>query len=138
MTPASFSFRPLASPGGSPWRATIKDQFYLLMLIVVPPLAAIAFLWLTSPNDISVFQAFAALIISCMVWGSYRKWRTTGKTSVPLFAMIAFMYWLYYVFPLFWGDRLSVSSAGEAVSSQPLPAAMQMLVLGLVPLWRGI
>ena len=123
-----------------PLAATARQRFPEFALLFLPPLGISIFFWLTSPNDISLAQWIAAFVVSCLTWGSYRKWRAHKVGSVPLFAMVSFMFWLYYAFPLFWGDRLSVaaSAAGESVSNQAITGAMIMAAVGTVSIWAGM
>ena len=118
----------------------VKTQFPVLARIFLPPLLGTIFLWLTGPNDISLLQWLAALILLCMSWGSYCKWRARKQSDAPLFAMISFVFWLYYAFPLFWGDRLAVAmwASGETISDSAVTQAMLMVILGVVSLWLGI
>src|ERR1043165_8060038 len=88
----------------------LKQRFPVLARIFLPPLLGTTFLWLTSPNDISPVQWFAAFILLCAPWGSYCQWNAVKRGDLPLFAMIGFIFWLYYGFPLFWGDRFAVTS----------------------------
>jgi len=47
-------------------------------------------------------QLSLAFFLLCLPWQSYLNWKTNTKSYLPLFAMVTFMYWLYYVLPLFW------------------------------------
>jgi hypothetical protein len=109
-------------------------------IYILPPTIITGFLWLTSPNDVTIIQAIAAFIILLMPWMTYRKWRKLKETEVPLFSMIAMIYWLYYALPLFWGDRNSISSfkQGLEVSNQAVTSAMVLVLLGMVAFWTGM
>jgi hypothetical protein len=118
----------------------LKRGFPLLARIFLPPLLGTTFLWLTSPNDISPVQWFAAFILLCAPWGSYCQWSAVKRGDLPLFAMIGFIFWLYYGFPLFWGDRFAVTSwaSGETISEAAITSAIIMALLGVLSLWLGI
>lgn len=140
---ASMTTRSLAQPQRLPSRtlpAGIKAKLPALSLIFLPPLCATIFLWLTSPNEISFLQWLAALVLLSITWGSYCKWRARKQGDVPLFSMISFMFWVYYAFPLLWGDRFSVAtwSSGETVPDEAITGAMLMAVLGVISIWVGI
>jgi hypothetical protein len=109
-------------------------------VFILPPMAVTGFLWVTSANNITIIQAIAAFIILLMPWITYRKWRKLKETEVPFFSMIAGIYWLYYVLPLFWGDRYSVSSfrQGYDVSESAVTGSILMVLLGVVAFWLGI
>jgi oligosaccharide repeat unit polymerase len=119
--------------------ATVSEEFPLLARIFLPSLFATIFLWFTSPNEVSFLQWFAAFVILFMSWGSYCRWRARKQNDIPLFSMISFIFWLYYAFPLFWGNRLAVSlwNSGEAISNSAVTGAMLMAVLGVFSMWLG-
>ena len=57
------------------------------------------------------------------------------------FSMIAFMYWLYYVLPLFWEPHTIseiYSPVGRELSDAGITRAMLMAVLGVGCLWLGM
>jgi hypothetical protein len=125
------------SPPSAP---IVREQFPMIARILLPPLLTTLFLWLTSPNEISFLQWMAALVLLCAPWGSYCKWRARKQTDVPLYSMITFIYWLYYAFPLFWGDRLAVNlwSSGMTISDGAVTGAMLVAVVGIFSIWLGM
>ncbi len=118
----------------------VQHHVYGLARIILLPLIATSLLWLMSANEITLLQWLAAFILLLASWGSYCKWSRRKVDNVPLFPMIAFMYWLYYAFPLFWGTREAVSmwNSGLNVSDEAVTSAMVMSVLGVIALWLGI
>jgi hypothetical protein len=118
----------------------VRAQFPLLVRTLLPPLLGTTFLWLTSPNEISTLQWFAGFALMYMPWRSYCTWRARKSDDIPLFPMIGAIFWLYYAFPLFWGDRLAVSywSSGETISDSAITSAILMAALGVFALWLGI
>lgn len=98
------------------------------------------FLFITSPNDITLIQGVAGFIILMMPWATYCKWRIQKETEVPLFSLMAGMYWLYYVLPLFWGDRFALSSFKEGlpVTDDAITMSILMALLGVVTFWLGM
>jgi O-antigen polysaccharide polymerase Wzy len=119
---------------------SFKNRLPNPAIFLLPPMAVTTFLWITSPNPITLIQALAGFIILAMPWTTYWKWRKVRQTEVPLFSLIGGIYWIYYAFPLFWGDRYSVSvfKQGQAVSEEAITIAMVMAVLGVVCFWAGM
>src|SRR5439155_10637906 len=66
------------------------------------PSAVTGLLWLTRANEVTVAQIVLALVLVYLPWRSYLTWKSSEKSDLPVFSMIGFMYWLYYVLPLFW------------------------------------
>ncbi|MEA2173649.1 MAG: hypothetical protein QOD00_1241 [Blastocatellia bacterium] len=117
-----------------------RVDFPKVARIALPPVILTFLLLLTSEYDISVAQLFCALVLSIIPWVAYAKWRGQDRAAVPLFAMISFMYWLYYALPLFWGERLITQAAGadRTVSEEGVTATMFMVLLGVASLWLGM
>jgi hypothetical protein len=115
-------------------------NYLLLALIVLPPVFITLFLTLTSDNDITPLQFTCALILLVLTSNAYYKWRAGEREGLPLFAMIAFIYWLYYAFPLFWGDRdvLQADVNNRTVSPEAVTWAMVMVLLGTFSLLLGL
>jgi hypothetical protein len=107
----------------------------------MPPVLVTTFLWLTGENEISLAQFLIALALLSIPWLSYLRWKKQTREVLPLFAMLAFMYWLYYAVPLFWTDRIiSDRSAplGRELSDTAITAAILMALLGVGALWAGM
>ena len=58
-----------------------------------------------SPNDISWIQFVLAFVLLQIPWVAYRSWKKRGDEKIPIFALIAFMYWIYFALSLYWGAR---------------------------------
>ena len=116
---------------------SVKDDGSRAVLVLFPPTTVTALLWSTSANDVSLLSWLSALFLLVFSWGSYCVWKSKRNTSLPLFSLLAFMYWIYYAIPLFWGNRKSLQSA-HAVSSQTIDRAMLLAILGVACLWFGI
>ncbi|HVS82077.1 MAG TPA: hypothetical protein VHE60_10125 [Pyrinomonadaceae bacterium] len=105
------------------------------------PGAVTALLWLTRANEVTVTEILLALLLSYIPWRSYLTWKSSEKSDLPVFSMIAFMYWLFYVVPLFWEPHTIseiYSPAGRELSDAGVTMAMLMAVLGVGCLWLGM
>lgn len=118
----------------------MKKSFPMLVRVVLAPAVASGILWVTSPNQVTYVQWLSAYILLCIPWGGYCLWRRAERTDVPVFPMIAFMFWLYYAFPLFMGDRDAIGSwaVGETIENDAITLSMIMAVLGIVAFWLGM
>src|SRR5260370_6570674 len=68
-------------------------------------------------------------------------WKSSRKNDLPVFSMIALMYWLYYVLPLFWEPHTILeiySPVRRELSADGIAKAMLMAVPGGSGLWVGI
>ncbi|MDX6692478.1 MAG: hypothetical protein QOF02_81 [Blastocatellia bacterium] len=109
-------------------------------IYIFPPAFVTLFLWSTSPNDITIIQAVSGFILLLMPWTTYRKWRKLKETEVPLFSLIAGIYWLYYALPLFWGDRYAVANfkQGLAITEEAVTVSMLLVLAGVIAFWLGM
>lgn len=112
-----------------------------LMLLLSLPLAIMVFLWLTRSNEVSWLQWILALGLVFLPWQSYLSWRREERQELPLFGMIALMYFLYYAIPLFWGD-LSITSdfapRGQEMPAQAINQALALALFGVCCLRLGM
>lgn len=115
-------------------------NFPELAFTYLPPTLITIFLWATSENDVSVWSVGIALVLLCLPWFSYQEWRKTDREELPLFAMISSIYWLYYGFPLFWGERTVLQAVGNdlIISEGSINLAMVMVLLGVLSLKIGL
>ena len=105
------------------------------------PSAVTALLWLTRANEVTVTEVLLALFLAYVPWRSYLTWKTSEKSDLPVFSMIAFMYWLYFALPLFWEPHTIseiYSPVGRELSDAGITKAMLMAVLGVGSLWLGM
>jgi hypothetical protein len=120
---------------------TGQANFLNLLYSVIPTAAITALLWATSANDVSLVEATTAFFLVLIPWHSYRQWRLRHQEELPFFAMIAFMYWLYYALQLFWGNLavdLGNSFFGRNVDPAKIRDALFMVLLGVASLWLGM
>ncbi|HKP46613.1 MAG TPA: hypothetical protein VJT50_08430 [Pyrinomonadaceae bacterium] len=111
------------------------------LLLVAVPTALIAFLWATRANEVSALQLLLAFGLIFVPWQAYLNWRREGRPELPLFGMIALMYFLYFGIPLFWGDltiTTNLSPLGQEVPTSAITAALMMAFLGVCSLYIGM
>lgn len=104
------------------------------------PISATTFFWLTSSNPVTPIQFLLAFALLLIPWTSYLNWRRKLNDELPVFAMISFMYWLYYAVSLFWGDliiHVARTVLGHQASSEALTLALAMSLVGICCLWLG-
>jgi hypothetical protein len=108
--------------------------------LAVPPIAATAFLWLTSEQPVQTQAAVNSFLLLLMAWGSYVHWQRGAKDRLPMFAMVAAAYWLAFGVPLFWGGRtiFLYGYKGTSVSEESVNTAVWMALVGVVALWVGL
>lgn len=125
---------------GNMKRISFRKRLANPAIYVAPPAVATGLLWATSPNDVTVIQAAAGFALLLMPWLTYWKWQRTKETEVPLFSLIAGIFWLYYAFPLFWGDRYAVSSfkQGLAVTEEAVTISILLVLAGIMAFWAGM
>jgi len=104
------------------------------------PLALTGGLYLVRLNDVSLPQLLIAFLLLVMPWQAYVNWRRGGREALPVFAMLAFMYWLYYAVPLFLEDHVisSVTDPSNELTSQSITFALLMCLVGVSALWLGM
>lgn len=105
------------------------------------PLIVTTLLYLVRLHDVSPVQFLIALALMLLPWQDYRKWRRGGIPALPVFAMLAFMYWLYYAVPLFLEDHVfsTISEpVGHELAQGTITQALLMALVGVGSLWLGI
>src|SRR5205823_1990832 len=105
------------------------------------PIAITAFLWLTRSNEVNLVQLTLALFLISVSLYSYQEWKKREQSDLPIFAMISFMYVLYYVIPLFWEPHEIAefnAQAGRDISDRAIATALLMVAVGIVSLWLGM
>jgi hypothetical protein len=117
---------------------SIKSFFPTLARMLSVPVLVTAFLWLTSGREISIVQGIISFILLCVPWQSYFYWKQGPRNHLPLLSMIAGVYWLYFAFPLFWGDINAIDATGRLLSDKSLTKAILMAALGVGLIWLGM
>lgn len=93
----------------------------------------------TSPYDVTVVQAVLAFLLCWMPWAAYRQWLLGDRKGIPLFALLAAMFWLAYAVPLFWAQHVAMGIFGRRVLTEgAITDAMFLGVFGVACLWLGM
>lgn len=92
-----------------------------------------------SSNEVSLIQGILAFVLCCIPWTSYRRWLRTDRNHIPLFTLLATMFWLSYAVPLFWAQHVVTGVIGRRVLPESaITGALVLAVLGLACLWLGM
>jgi len=103
------------------------------------PVLVTAFLWATSSNQLSPGELVAALMLCWIPWASYQQWYRGSRQELPLFSLIAAMYWIAYGLPLFWSSHnIGLVSGNHVLSESAIARAMYLVVIGVVAIWIGM
>jgi len=103
------------------------------------PVLVTAFLCMTTPHQLSISQILAAFLLCWIAWASYRQWYRGFRQEIPLFSLVAAMYWISYALPLFWSSHIIGLVTGNHRLSEPAIAQSMYLVLcGVLALWAGM
>jgi len=105
------------------------------------PLIITILLYLGRLNEVTPVQLLIAFLLLLLPWQTYRGWRRDGNPALPVFAMLAFMYWLYYAVPLFLEDHVFATTfepIGHELTSDTITLALLMSLFGVCALWLGM
>jgi hypothetical protein len=108
--------------------------------ILLLPAAINLSLWDFSANRISLVQGVAAYLLFLSAWWSYRHWQKTRNPGMPVFALVAFYYWVYFALELFLGGRFAPDwkHQGRLISDAAITETMLLVLLGIGCLWLGM
>jgi hypothetical protein len=119
----------------------VRRRFPRLVIGAIVPIAAAAFLWATRSNEVSLVNWLLTLALITVPWNAYLNWRSQGRPELPLFGMIAFMYFLYYGVPMFWGDLTIITEfapRGQEVSPEAITESLALALFGVGSLGLGL
>jgi hypothetical protein len=114
-------------------------QRYLLVTGV--PVGLTAALFIARLTEVSPTQLIIAFLLLFAPWNAYLNWRRNGQTLLPIFAMLGFVYWLYYAVPLFLEDHIFSAvyePVGHELSQEDVTLALLMALVGVCSLWLGM
>src|SRR3954454_10300635 len=103
-----------------------RDYFKIFLRGISLPSVGTVFLYWTSENSLTALQVFCAWLLLCIPWHSFCSWRETRTKRLPLFSMLAFIYWLYFVLPLFWRNLVSIGIEARPLEQNSVTATMIM------------
>jgi hypothetical protein len=109
--------------------------------LLFPVIAVTVAMSVTSPNPIEGSAVAYAFLLILMPWGSYLCWRQGARSELPMFAMVAAAYCVYFALPLFWGARSFNSAAAFGAitpSEGTVTDAAWMALVGVTCLWAGM
>jgi hypothetical protein len=98
-------------------------------------------LYLVRLNEISVLQLLMVFALLLLPWYDYSRWRMGGSAALPVFALLGFMYWLYYGVPLFLEDHIFATvyePTGHELTPTTITLALFMALVGVCSLWLGM
>jgi hypothetical protein len=103
------------------------------------PLLLTALFSYVSLYEVSVVQWVLAFLLCWMPWTSYRQWLRSNRKNIPLFSLLAGMFWLAYAIPLFWAQRNVTGVFGRrTITESAVTEALFLGVLGVMCLWLGM
>jgi len=107
----------------------------------LPPFL-ISFLFrLLSSNEILWVQWILAFVLLQIPWLAYLNWKRRADEKIPVFALISFLYWVYFALALFWGARTpsGVETPFEKeVPQEAVTWSLAMVVTGVCAVWVGM
>lgn len=108
------------------------------VLLLVPPAAVTAAMWAAASNSVSLTALGAAYAILQWAWGSYLHWHRQNRRSLPIFAIIASVYWIFFALPLFWGERVMLVGHYIPLGEDYMTQGVLMAFVGVGCLWAGM
>jgi hypothetical protein len=105
------------------------------------PFTVTMILWLTRANAITISQLVLCLALFALPWYSYIRWKEQKREQLPIFAIIGFMYWLYYALAMFWSEliiEVARTAFGREAPPDMLTQALAMCLVGICCLWIGM
>lgn len=105
----------------------------------VLPVLITSSLWLLRSNEVSLTAVACSLLLALFPVISYFGWREHAESStVPLFPLMAFMFWLSFSVPAFWGRDSLIGPSGERhIPTFAIDAALIAATLGVTAMWAG-
>src|SRR6266704_1398614 len=103
------------------------------------PIAITAALWWWTPYEVSFPQVGAAFILAWIPWAFYMKWNHGERREIPLFVLIAGMFWLAYALPLFLSSHnIALVTGKRQLSGVAVTESMYLAVIGVWALCVGM
>jgi hypothetical protein len=103
------------------------------------PLLVTGFLASTGSYSVSVAQVVCAFLLCWMPWAAYRNWLKGDREKIPLFGLLAAVFWLSYSVPLFWAKHVVTGVFGRRVLTEDaITESLCLAIFGVVCLWLGM
>jgi hypothetical protein len=103
------------------------------------PLLVTGFFASTGSYRVSVAQVVCAFLLCWMPWAAYRNWLKGDRDNIPLFALLAALFWLAYSVPLFWAKHVATGVFGSRVLTEDaISESLYLAIFGVVCLWLGM
>lgn len=102
------------------------------------PMAITLLLWISSRNEVTLWQVTLGFLILVLPWCAYTSWQRNGTNRLPLFAIVALAHWVYFGLPLFWSSRNIDALVKQQISDGAITRVLEMTLLGLACLWAGM
>ena len=105
----------------------------------VLPVLITCSLWLLRSNEVSLTAVACSLLLALVPVISYFHWREHAESSAaPLFPLVAFMFWLSFSVPAFWGRETLIGPGGERhIPTFAINSAMMAAAVGVAAMWGG-
>jgi predicted ABC-type exoprotein transport system permease subunit len=121
--------------------ALSKTNLFRLGVYIIPPVVISILFFKLSQNEISIVQCLLALILLLIPWSAYLRWKLHKEPGLPIFAIISFMYWIYFALSLFWGPRTLSGNENPReprVPEEAVTAALELAVIGMLAISLGM
>jgi hypothetical protein len=115
-----------------------QNKWPAFLYLGVPVLVTLLLWWL-SPSEVTLSQAGAALVLAWFPWASYCQWTQGEKREIPLFVLIAAMFWLAYALPLFLSSHnISLVTGRHQLSESAVTESLFLALMGVLALFAGM
>ena len=105
--------------------------------LLLPPVVITAVLWLTRVSPVTNEEVLYSFLLLLLPWVSFLVWRKQNRASLPVFAMVGFVYWWYFAIGLFWLERALRLGHG-IVAVENVTGALWLALVGVVCLGAGM
>lgn len=110
-----------------------------MMADIGVPLLVTVLLWYSSPYEVTPAEVTTALLLCWFPWASYRNWDRGERNEIPLFSLVASVYWLFYAVPLFWASHeVELVVGRRTLSERAITSSLYLALAGVIALWAGI
>ncbi|MGA3087522.1 MAG: O-antigen polysaccharide polymerase Wzy [Terriglobales bacterium] len=109
------------------------------MLYTGVPLIVTAVLWATNLYPVTLPEVLGAFVLCWIPWAAYRRWVGGEREQIPLFVLIAVMYWMAYAVPLFWTKHQIVLIMGKhQLPENVITQSLYLVIFGIAALGIGM